>query len=66
MVIVYDDILVIRNARDKVQVAKFKLVLDGNSYIIERYTGQHEGKFTKQPDKCISQGKAKDLYFAAE
>ena len=59
MVEVYDTVLVVRNARDKVQVARYILEQDKGQYIIKRFTGQFEGKMTKQPEKIITEGKAK-------
>lgn len=56
---VQETILVVRNARDKVQVARYLLIKEGPSYIIKRYTGQFGGKITEQPDKIITQGKSK-------
>lgn len=63
MVQLQDTVLVIRNARDKVQSARYKLFQEGNTYVIERYTGQFGGKITKQPTKTIAQGKAKRSVF---
>lgn len=54
-----DVVLVTRNARDKIQVSRYKLYQIKNNYLIERYTGQYGGKTTKQPDKLIEKGKAK-------
>ena len=59
MILLQDIILVIRNARDKVQVARFKLSQEANTYYINRFTGQFQGKFTEQPEKIIEKGKAK-------
>ena len=59
MIQIQDTVLVIRNARDKVQSARYKLFQEGNTYIIERYTGQFGGKITQQPTKIIEKGKAK-------
>lgn len=59
MTLVNEIILVTRNARDKVQVAIFKLNQVGNTYIINRYTGQFGGVMTEQPQKVIEKGKAK-------
>lgn len=59
MVQLQDIVLVIRNARDKVQSARYKLFQEGNTYVIERYTGQFGGKITKQPTKIIEKGKVK-------
>ena len=59
MIKVQEIILVIRNARDKVQIAHYILNQDVNNYIIERSTGQFLGKMTKQPDVLIEKGKAK-------
>ena len=63
MVKVYDYVLVTRNARDKVQVAKFVLEQEGNVYTIKRYTGQFGGKMTEQPKKEITAGKVKRTVF---
>ncbi len=52
-------VLVTRNARDKIQVAKFVLEQEGNTYTIRRFTGQFGGKITEQPTKVIEKGKAK-------
>lgn len=52
-------ILVVRNARDKVQVAQFELWQEGTRFIIKRYTGQYLGVMSEQPDKIIEKGKAK-------
>ena len=59
MIKVQEIILVIRNARDKVQIAHYILNQDVNNYIIQRSTGQFLGKMTKQPDVLIEKGKAK-------
>ena len=59
MIKVQEIILVIRNARDKVQVSHYILNQDVNNYIIQRSTGQFLGKMTKQPDVLIEKGKAK-------
>ena len=59
MIKVQEIILVIRNARDKVQISHYILNQDVNNYIIERSTGQFLGKMTKQPDILIEKGKAK-------
>lgn len=59
MVQIQEVVLVIRNARDKVQVARYLLIQNGNNYHIKRYTGQFEGKMTEQPEKIIEKGKAK-------
>ena len=59
MIKVQEIIIVIRNARDKVQIAHYILNQDVNNYIIERSTGQFLGKMTKQPDILIEKGKAK-------
>ena len=59
MNLVNDVVLVTRNARDKVQVARFQLYQDRNNYIIQRFTGQYGGKTTEQPEKVIEKGKAK-------
>ena len=59
MIIISDLVLVIRNARDKVQVARYTLEQDGNDYSIKRLTGQFQGKFTDQPEIRIEKGKAK-------
>jgi ATP-dependent DNA ligase len=59
MVVVSEIVLVTRNARDKIQVAKFVLEQEGNTYTIRRFTGQFGGKITEQPTKIIEKGKAK-------
>lgn len=59
MIQIYDTVLVTRNARDKIQTARYILEQDGNSYIIKRFTGQFGGKITAQPEKLIEAGKAK-------
>lgn len=59
MVTIYDIVLVTRNARDKVQTARYVLEQDGNRYIIKRFTGQFGGKITAQPEKIIEKGKVK-------
>ena len=63
MIKVNDTILVIRNARDKVQTAQYILEQDGNTYTIRRYTGQFAGKITEQPSITIERGKAKRSVF---
>lgn len=63
MVQLQDTVLVIRNARDKVQSARYKLFQEGNTYVIERFTGQFGGKITKQPTKIIEKGKVKRSVF---
>lgn len=59
MTIVQDIYLVTRNARDKVQQVRAQLSQDGNNFIINRITGQYQGKQTDQPERCIDKGKAK-------
>lgn len=59
MVLISEVILVTRNARDKVQVAITTLSQAGNSFIINRTTGQYKGKMTDQPELLIEVGKAK-------
>ena len=59
MITVSEIVLVVRNARDKVQTARYKLLQEGNTYIIQRFTGQFGGKITTQPEKTIEKGKAK-------
>ncbi len=51
--------LVTRNARDKVQVVIAELEQNGNSFTINRTTGQYQGKMTEQPKLIIERGKAK-------
>ena len=51
--------LVTRNARDKVQVVIAELDQNGNSFTINRTTGQYQGKMTDQPELVIERGKAK-------
>ena len=51
--------LVTRNARDKVQVVLTELSQEGNTFIINRTTGQYQGKMTGQPELVIEKGKAK-------
>jgi len=59
MVLITEIVLVSRNARDKIQVAIASLQQDGNSFLINRSTGQYQGKMTKQPTLSIEKGKAK-------
>jgi hypothetical protein len=59
MVLITEIILVTRNARDKIQVAVASLNQDGNSFLINRSTGQYKGKMTEQPTLLIEKGKAK-------
>lgn len=59
MIKVLETVLVIRNARDKVQTAKYILEQEGNTYIIKRFTGQFGGKITAQPEITIEKGKVK-------
>lgn len=59
MIKVDEIILITRNARDKVQTARYVLEQSGNTYTIKRFTGQFGGKITQQPDKIIERGKAK-------
>ena len=51
--------LVTRNARDKVQLVITELSQNGNSFTINRTTGQYQGKLTNQPELTIEKGKAK-------
>lgn len=51
--------LVTRNARDKVQVVLAELSQEGNTFIINRTTGQYQGTMTEQPELTIERGKAK-------
>lgn len=59
MVVLQDIYLVARNARDKVQQVQAKLSQEGNTFFIERITGQYLGVQTKQPVLTIDKGKAK-------
>lgn len=59
MIQISDTVLVIRNARDKVQSAQYILEQEGNTYIIKRFTGQFGGKITAQPELTIEKGKVK-------
>jgi len=63
MITVCDTVLVTRNARDKIQVARYILDKDESRYIIKRFTGQFGGKMTSQPEKLISAGKVKRNVF---
>lgn len=58
MNVISEVVLVVRNARDKIQTAKFVLEQEGNTYFIKRFTGQFGGKITQQPTKTIERGKA--------
>ena len=53
-------VLVSRDAKGKIRVAEISY--DGNEatriYTIYRYTGQYEGKMTRQPDIYVDRGKA--------
>ena len=53
-------ILVSKDAKGKIRVAEISY--DGNDatriYTIYRYTGQYEGKMTRQPDIYVDRGKA--------
>lgn len=59
MVLISEIVLVTRNARDKIQVIIASLDQNGNSFLINRSTGQYQGKMTKQPVLVIDKGKAK-------
>lgn len=59
MIKLNDTILVIRNARDKVQFAQYILEQEANIYTIKRFTGQFGGKITTQPEIIIEKGKVK-------
>lgn len=59
MVLISKVVLVTRNARDKIQVAIATLNQDGNTFIINRSTGQYQGKMSEQPELIIQKGKAK-------
>lgn len=59
MIIISELILVTRNARDKIQVIITSLGQDGNTFLINRSTGQYQGKMTIQPTLKIEKGKAK-------
>lgn len=59
MVQIAEIVLVTRNARDKIQVAIASLNQDGNSFLINRSTGQYQGKMSDQPTLLIEKGKAK-------
>jgi len=61
--IITDTVLVVRNARDKIQFAQNTLISEGNAFVIKRYTGQFGGKITEQPDKWIYAGKSKRTPF---
>lgn len=60
---IYNKVLVTRNARDKIQTARYVLEQDGSSFVIKRYTGQYGGKITAQPEITIEQGKVKRSVF---
>jgi len=59
MIKLNDTILVIRNARDKIQFAQYTLEQEANIYTIRRFTGQFGGKITVQPEIVIEKGKVK-------
>lgn len=59
MVEIKELVLVSRNARDKIQVVKILLYQVGNSFVIQRYTGQYKGKMTQQPQLIVEKGKVK-------
>ena len=59
MILLQDLMLVTRNARDKVQQVNIKLSQDGNTFYINRTTGQYKGKLTDQPLITINAGKAR-------
>ena len=59
MVLISEIVLVTRNARDKIQVVIASLSQEGNTFFINRSTGQYQGKMTKQPILTIDKGKAK-------
>ena len=59
MVTLQDIYLVSRNARDKVQQVQAKLLQEGNTFVIQRITGQYLGVQTEQPELIIEKGKAK-------
>lgn len=59
MVVISEITLVTRNARDKIQVAIAVLSQNGNTFIIDRSTGQYQGKMSKQPEIIIEKGKVK-------
>ncbi|MGV8961944.1 MAG: hypothetical protein ACOH2V_01005 [Candidatus Saccharimonadaceae bacterium] len=59
MVLIAQVTLVTRNARDKVQIANASLTQEGNTFIINRSTGQYQGKMSEQPELVIERGKAK-------
>ena len=59
MIEVNNTILVIRNARDKVQVVDLHLMQDGMNYVIQRITGQFQGVMQEQPEIRIEKGKSK-------
>jgi len=59
MVLIAEIVLVTRNARDKIQVAIASLNQNGNTFLINRSTGQYQGKMTEQPTLSIEKGKAK-------
>lgn len=61
--IITDTVLVIRNARDKIQFAQYHLISEGKSFVIKRFTGQFGGKITEQPEKWIHAGKSKRTIF---
>lgn len=52
-------VLVVRNARGKVQVARYILEQESSIFKIKRFTGQYGGKITTQPELTIEKGKAK-------
>lgn len=59
MITLSEIVLVTRNARDKIQVAIASLEQEGNTFLINRSTGQYKGKMTDQPTLFIEKGKAK-------
>lgn len=56
---VFENYLVTRNVRGKVQVVRMVCEKDGKVYSIQRYTGQLGGKMSEQPVIEITEGKAK-------
>lgn len=64
--VINQEYLLKRNARDKIQVVYLEFEQIGNDFIIKRYTGQYDGKKHKQPDIYIKSNSKKSIFYKAK
>lgn len=54
-----DKVLINKDQKNKIRVINISLIEEDNYFIIKRFSGQYNGKFTTHPEIVISRGKAK-------